>query len=120
MGLDTYASSTPGEIQLTPEQRRAFEEADIHLCGGILSGGGASFRGKVYVEVAMDVTGEHLCQDWIPPEKVRKMYRALAACDPEKVAEEAEVWHVSATEVVGLRRFFKVCVEHDLGLIGWW
>jgi hypothetical protein len=120
MGLDTYASNTPGEIQLTSEQARAFEEADIHLGGGILSGGSGSFRGKVYVEVVMDVTGEHLYQDWIPPETVRKMYRALAACDPEKVAEETEIWQVSATEIVELTRFFKVCVEHDLGLVGWW
>jgi hypothetical protein len=120
MSLDTYASNTAEGVQLTTEQERAFEEADIRLCGGVLSGGGGSFRGKVYVEVVMDVTGEHLCQDWIPPEKVQKMYRALAACDPEKVAEDSDVWEVSPDEIIGLRRFFQVCAEHKLGLIGWW
>jgi len=120
MGLDTYASKTPGEIQLTPEQSRAFEEADIHLCGGVLSSGGASFRGKVYVEVILDATGECLCQDWIPPERVGSMYQALAACDPEEVAERSDIWVVSPEEIIGLRRFFKVCAEHELGLIGWW
>ena len=120
MGLDTYASNRPDDVALTPEQTRAFEEADIDVCGGVLSGRGGSFRGKVYFNIIIDVTGVGLYEDWIPPETVREMYRALAVCDPEKVAAESDVYEVSPQEIIGLRRFFKVCAEHDLGLIGWW
>lgn len=120
MGLDIYASNTPDEVNLTPKQAQAFEEADIRLCGGILSGGGGSFRGKVYVHAIVRITGINLCQDWIPPETVRRMYHDLAICDPQQVAEESSVYDMAPEEIIGLRNFFRVCSEHGLGLIGWW
>lgn len=48
MGLDNYASRTPGDVSLTEEDERAFAASGAQLCGGILSGGDSSFRGKVY------------------------------------------------------------------------
>lgn len=39
MGVDSYASRNPGEIELSEEDVRAFEEAAIDLCGGIASDG---------------------------------------------------------------------------------
>jgi hypothetical protein len=48
MGLDTYASRSPDDIELTEEDIQAFQEADITLCGGLFSGNDGSFRGKVY------------------------------------------------------------------------
>lgn len=121
MGLDTYASNTSEEIALTPEQARAFEETDIRLCGGIYSGSGSdgSFRGKVYGILVQEITGENLYQPWIPPETVQRMYRALAACDPEEAIDASHTRNVPA-DVVNLREFFRVCAEHGLGLIGWW
>lgn len=47
MGLDTFASRSPDDIELQSEDIQAFNEADIYLCGGIFSGEGGSFRGKV-------------------------------------------------------------------------
>jgi hypothetical protein len=117
MGLDTVASRTPGNVKLTEEDERAFDEAGLELCGGMLSGEGGSFRGKIYDSVVLEVSGESLYQEWIPPETVGQMASALEACDPKQVVEGDR--HVVAEEVPVLASFFRLCAERDLGLIGW-
>jgi hypothetical protein len=107
-------------VDLTPEQERAFEEADIRLCGGIFSGGSGSFRGKVYSVLIYEISGESLARDWIPPTTVEKIYQALMDCDPEEVMEKCAGPLQSPEEIHELRRFFKICVDHGLGLIGWY
>jgi hypothetical protein len=124
MGLDTYALRSPDE-GLTTADSQAFEEAGIELCGGILSGGGGSFRGKVYDDLIREITGVDLYQEWIPPETVREMYRALAECVPEEALQQGEAagsfWREhTVEEIVQLRAFFRVCAERGLGLAGWW
>jgi hypothetical protein len=117
MGLDTYASRSPEDIYLTEEDQKAFAEANIELCGGIYSGGGndGSFRGKVYATAILEITGQGLYQEWIPPGTVREMYAALQACDPQE-----DTWdRVTPQEILELRKFFKVCSERGLGLIDW-
>jgi hypothetical protein len=96
---------------------KAFKEADIELCGGIFSGSGndGSFRGKVYVMMILEITGVSLNQDWIPPETVREMYEALLtyyAKDNENISENGSQTH-------DLPKFFQVCSERGLGLVGW-
>jgi hypothetical protein len=120
MGLDTYAAHTPDDIELTEEDIQAFKDANISLCGGIFSGGGndGSFRGKVYSELIYEITGESLYAEWLPQETVKKMYESLLACDPEEAAGWA--FRNTPQEVQELRKFFKVCVERGLGLVGWW
>jgi len=119
MGLDTFAAHTPEDIELSEADLKAFADADISLCGGIFSGGGndGSFRGKVYAELILEVTGQSLYAEWIPPETVKEMYTSLMACDPEEAADW--VYKNTAQEVVELRKFFKVCAERGLGLVGW-
>ena len=119
MGLDTFAAHTAEDIELTEEDLQAFKEANIALCGGIFSGGGndGSFRGKVYAELILEVTGQSLYAEWIPPETVKEMYDMLKACDPEEAADWG--YRNTAQEVLDLRKFFKVCVERGLGLVGW-
>ena len=120
MGLDTFAAHTPDDIELTEEDTQAFLEANISLYGGMLSGGGngGSFRGKVYVMLLLEITGESLNDEWLPPETVCKMYEALMACDPEDAIAR---WGYRNTvdEILELRKFFKVCNERGLGLVGW-
>jgi hypothetical protein len=118
MGLDTYAAREPGNIELTEEDIQAFQEADITLCGGLFSGNDGSFRGKVYSELIYEITGESLYAEWLPPETVKEMYASLLACDPEEAAGWA--FRNTPQEVQELRKFFKVCVERGLGLVGWW
>jgi hypothetical protein len=119
MGLDTFAAYTPEDVELSEEDLQAFADADISLCGGIFSGDGCdgSFRGKVYAELILEVTGQSLYAEWIPPETVKEMYDTLMAVDPE----EAAAWGSRnvAQDVLELRKFFKVCSERGLGLVGW-
>jgi hypothetical protein len=119
MGLDTYAARPLGNFELTEEDIQAFQEADISLCGGLFSGNDGSFRGKVYVMLVLEITGENLAQDWIPPETVRDMYASLLACDPEEAIRQYDVDN-TADDILALRKFFKVCSERGLGLIGWY
>ena len=116
MGLDTFASRAPGELKLTEEDERAFDGAGLELCGGIYSGGGGSFRGKVYAELVREVAGVSLYEQWIPPEVVRELAAAFEACDPEAAAEPG----IPPSVVADLARFFRICADRDLGLIGWW
>lgn len=130
MGLDNYAARHP-EGGLTDEDRQAFEQAGIDLCGGLESDGVVSFRGKVYDLLVQEVTGVTLYQEWIPPEVVRQMSEALNAYSAEELAEiwdEIEplpdfegtpVGHSEET-TAHLQRFFAICAERGLGLIGWW
>jgi hypothetical protein len=120
MGLDTFASRSPDDIELNPEDIQAFDEADIYLSGGIFSGGGGSFRGKVYSLLIHKITAESLLQEWIPPETVRGMYTALADCDPQQVIHESDTCNRTTGEILELRKFFKVCADRGLGLINWW
>jgi hypothetical protein len=122
-GLDSYASRTPGDVVLTDDERQAFAAAGVELCGGIESGDdGSSFRGKVYLDVVDRVADVSLMELWIPPDEVRAIADAFEACDPAQVADASAHDHYPASEgeIVSLRRFFAVCAERGLGLIGWW
>jgi len=120
MGLDNFAARSPDE-ELTEEDLEAFEKADIHLCGGILSSPPDSFRGKVYADLISDVTGESLYQEWIPPERVKKMYEALINYDPKEDNGKFDPGDLRFDEstLINLRKFFRVCAEGNLELIGW-
>ncbi len=116
MGLDIFASRSPDDIELSDEDLQAFAEANIELCGGIFSGCGndGSFRGKVYILMVLEITGVSLNQDWIPPETVQEMYEALLAFD----AQENENLSKNGSQTHDLRKFFQVCSERGLGLVG--
>lgn len=117
MGLDTLAGRTP-DIALTESDREAFDRAKVLLCE---CEGDTSFRGKVYAELVEDVTGVSLFQEWIPPEVVRRMAAELERCDPVEVAGAADGrYDVSPFEVVELGRFFRLCADRGLGLVGSW
>ena len=57
-----------------------------------------------------------------PPEEVREIAAAFEHCDPARVAEDSkgDLYPVVEAEVLALRRFFRLCAERGLGLIGWW
>lgn len=120
MGLDTFASRSPHDIELNDEDLQAFREANIELRGGIFSGGGndGSFRGKVYTTLILDLTGFSLYQEWFPPETVHLIFQALLACLPKEKAPPSH--ENNDNEVLELIKFFKVCSERRLGLINWW
>lgn len=115
MGLDNRAARSP-DGDLTEEDLAAFEAADIHL-----GQGPDGFRGKLYQDLISDVTGVSLYDAWIPPDMVRQMWVALERCDPEEVTKD-RIYDASSTPsaVTELRKFFRVCVERNLGLISSW
>ncbi len=124
MGLDSYASRSPNRLELTAEDQHAFAQSGIELCGGMWSGVGdaSSFRGKVYVDVVDRVAGASLLEAWTPPEGLSDIAAAFERCDPARVAREStgDRYPVSEVEVLALGRFFRLCAERGLGLIGWW
>ena len=120
MGLDNYAQPGP-EQELTEEDERAFEAAEINLCGGVLSGAAGSFRGKVYAGLVEAITGESLYQEWIPPERVKAMDEALLRCEPREFDDVHDHRFGDVESAVkNLRKFIGVCVARGLGLVGCW
>ncbi|HZL04127.1 MAG TPA: hypothetical protein VFE45_01670 [Coriobacteriia bacterium] len=125
MGLDTYASRSPDDAVLTAEDSAVFEAAGIELCGGIYSDGSVSIRGKVYDDLISEVAEISLYQEWIPPDDVATISRALDEYEAEALVD---VWDTadpfrgphSSVEAGDLQVFFRLCVERGLGLIGWW
>jgi len=126
MGLDNFASRTPDGPTLTDEDEAAFASAGIEVCGGIFSDGVTSIRGKIYSDLILEVTGESLYQEWLPPEVVRAMALALATHTPVELADTNDVVRVgrshlsSSEEMADLQRFFAICAERGLGIMGWW
>ena len=125
MGLDTYASRSPGDATLTAEDSAAFEAAGIDLCGGIYSDGSVSIRGKVYDDLICAMAEVSLYQEWIPPEVVVEISAALDAHSAEDLAhvwDAADRFHGphSSVETADLQAFFRLCAARGLGLIGWW
>ncbi|MFH1330139.1 MAG: hypothetical protein ABIJ48_05755 [Actinomycetota bacterium] len=126
MGLDNYASRTPDEVTLSEEDQAAFESAGIDLCGGIHSDGSTSFRGKMYWDLVLEVTGESLHREWLPPAVVQRMAAALASHTPAALAATNDGVRARAgehstfdEEMAELQRFFAICAERGLGLIAW-
>jgi hypothetical protein len=76
----------------------------------------------VYSELIQNITGESLYQEWIPPEKMRKMYESLMKCDAREVIATGDYdkRFIDESAITNLRKFFKVCVGRKLGLIGSW
>ena len=121
MGLDTFASRSPDDIELSPEDIQAFQDGDIQLAGGIFSGGNdGSFRGKVYQILIWEITGVSLLQDWLQPETVQEMSLTLDDCNPQEAIDESDTLNRTTDEILELRKFFQVCAERKLGLVNWW
>ncbi len=122
MGLDNIISRSPDEAVLTPEDEEALAESGVNLCGGLFSDGVTSFRGKVYDSFVLEVTGESLYREWLPPETLAEMADELTACDPETVCEQLDLgerFTPTPDEIRDLRRLFRICADRGLGLIAW-
>jgi hypothetical protein len=66
----------------------------------------------------LEITGESLLEEWLSPETVCKIYESLMACDPKEAIDRCDFGNTVA-EILELRKFFKVCCERGLGLVGW-
>ena len=127
MGLDTYAFDGSKEA---PDSK--FE--GINLCGGMFSGGGASFRGKVYNSFVNWVTNNQvdLYVEQNSTNEVSLLYNAideflLGGSDKDLQAQLDELhndgsidYHYHVDEIRNLHKFMKVCVDNNYKLVGWW
>ena len=119
MGLDNYAMRGPEE-ELTADDIAAFKAEAPNLCGGIADSDEGSFRGKLYWSLVIEVTGEDLHDDFILPDRVKAMYEAFRDCIPGEVECYIHSSVDLETQIAELRKFFKVCVERNLGIASWW
>lgn len=139
MGLDTFADvgeDTDREAVLVTIKDNDGKDREVinndlykdamNLCGGMLSGGGASFRGKVYDEIVEQVTGESLYQERIGTKTVQEMANSLRlyadgleGADDE-VANTDTNYEVTNGEIRSLAVWFEVTAEHGLEVVGWW
>ena len=120
MGLDNFALGAMEE-ELTAEDIAAFVAEGPNLCEGLASGDPGGFRGKVYFSLVLEITGQSLYDDFIPPETVKEMYRALRKCEPDRFADRGDCrFGETKTKIDDLRKYFKVCAERNLGIGSWW
>jgi hypothetical protein len=120
MGLDTYASRVPREMApgeklyvLTEDDIKAFQAVKIQLC----EYRPGAFRGRMYAAIVQNATGVSLYEEWISPEQVQQMCQAL---ERELRQAKARSTKHTAKTIKHLLRFFRVCVERDLGIVGDW
>lgn len=128
MGLDIYAMETK---QADP---KLFE--GIKLCGGELHSDATSFRGKVYESLVQWMTGDEvtLYQEVISFDDLRKLsyqFDLFFEENPDDTqaqellndlfynTKQIDYAH-TVDEVRNLQKFFKVCLDNDLHLRGWW
>ncbi len=108
MGLDTYASRSPGDRVLTAEDEQAFEDASIELCGGSSVATKGRFGARSTRRLSSMSLAFPIFQEWIPPAVVSEMASALQSCDPEETARSG---NIVPEELAALARFFG-CVQN--------
>ena len=123
MGLDTYA--------MFPKEHESYYEGGVNtlpnewfnhtLCGGMLSGDGSSFRGKVYNDYVHFVTGESLYQEEIPADRVKRMAEMLAKPGVfDKYQRARHDPYITEDQAVMLAEWFKVVADNNSVVVGWW
>ena len=123
MGLDSLwrieTSKEFKEVELSEAHKRILEAHPV--CGGLFSAHGVdSFRGKVYSDLVERITGESLYQDYIPPERVKKMAAQLNQTPHLRALPKMGHYPIGAEEYGNLQVMFKVYAENGAGLVGWW
>lgn len=128
MGLDNYAvygrdhpkyNHTEGASNSIPDE---FFPAN-NLCGGMFSGGGNSFRGKVYNDVVEFFTNYTLYEDILEPDQVLEIATVLNEVTEERFNKEFAPynnWEISYKEVQQLAEWFHIVAEENGSVISWY
>ncbi len=117
MSIDMYASRSPDDVVLTPEDEAVFRQLEVHVHEWIGTG---SFGARRYIDLVDRAAGVVLGYRWIPPDEVVRMAVAFEARDAEDVARESagDAYPATADQVRGLRRLLRICADRGLGLYG--
>jgi hypothetical protein len=123
MGLDTYAvygrdhnKYVKGGDNNIPDELFP----DNRLCGGMFSGGGNSFRGKVYADYVEWVTDVSLYEEIIDADLVKVMAEQLSAVTEDKFNEFDNEWGITYDEAKDLAKWFSVVADEGGSVVGWW
>lgn len=111
MGLDSFwrdENNESGNIN-----------GEFRICGGMLSDhGNSSFRGKVYEQLIISVTGVSLYQELIPAETVKQMAESL---ENKKWDSLFGFTHdIDEQEYNDLVKMFVEHAKENHHLVGWW
>jgi hypothetical protein len=114
MGLDTYAVYPNDD----DNDRGDFVPDDIfsgiNLCGGMFSGGGSSFRGKVYSETIEHITGVNLySESYISSSRVKDMAHML-----KKHVNRVGRDNVG-DDVINIYKWFKIAGKNGFAIYNW-
>ena len=129
MGLDTYAYYPKGHPKYSSDENVSNMLPDElfpenQLCGGMFSGGGPSFRGKVYNEWVEYATGYSLYEEEIPVEDVKEIYYRLSNANEliftEFNEEGRNDYDITWNQVQDLTKWFGVVVKEKAVVCGWW
>lgn len=117
MSIDMYASRSPDDVVLRPEDEAVFKQLELHVHEWVGTG---SFGARRYIELVDRVAGVALGYTWIPPDEVARMAAAFEARDAEEVARESggDTYPATADQVRGLRQLLLLCATRGLGLYG--
>jgi hypothetical protein len=123
MGLDTYAAPKFSDEETLPAVQQKIEQdfaGCLGLMGGMFSGGGNSFRGKVYNGLVESITGESLYQDRINNVVVCRMAILISYAAKAKVPHEAsDLWDASQ-DLKPLAEWFTIAADNGYDVVGWW
>jgi hypothetical protein len=91
---------------------------DHNLCGGLLSGDGHSFRGKVYDTFIQEVSGETLYEDEGDHEYLETIAEAL---ENATITEETyKAYNITQEEIDDLKKVFRYAADNNLSYFSWW
>jgi hypothetical protein len=127
MGLDTFAYYGA----LSPDATDAHKMMPDRLfppnglCGGLFSGGGASFRGKVYNEwIEWCTYGRYtLYTEELSENQVRDIYDAMYLKQEDtyykKFVRETGS-DITYGQTIDLLKWFEIVVDNKGVVVGWW
>lgn len=121
MGLDTYAVYDSLHPNYSKDGSNSLPDTlfpSNELCGGLLSGNGASFRGKHYDDYVEWATGVSLYTELITSDIVKDMYISLK--NANFIEYPGDNWNISKEETEQLTEWFRVVSEEDGSIAGWW
>ncbi|MGA1707014.1 MAG: hypothetical protein ACO39X_08245 [Candidatus Nanopelagicaceae bacterium] len=128
MGLDTLAMVRKGARLVYMDESRFANVPNI-LGGGLFSGNGAgpSFRGKVYSDFIFKVTGESLYTEEMSKKSLERIVGILGIISEDsdrmnlmRLHRDPEINSVTPEEIKALYLWFKVVLDHDGIVVGWW
>lgn len=129
MGLDTYARYPQGhpKFHTHPDMSNDLPSGlfpDNHLCGGMFSGGGNSFRGKVYASWVEFATGHSLYTEELSPDIVQEMASWLDDQTPQEFErwcnEGLNTYEITYEQTKELSEWFGVVAKEKGAVYGWW